>query len=244
MSRWSFFNEPPPSRNSAASQSSSSGMRRLPPHAPEVIRRIDEPAAEVILPDAIDDHAPRERVALIGDPLRQRRAARALRLPRRHRETCEGSSREIGTRARADFLRRLPHIASLQHEDRPRLPAARAGAGERAQPRMHRPRIDDLRRGQLAERRIRPWPAASPAAADRQRPPAACGLRPAPRVPASAPRCAQASLRAMPAVVSIHQILPAPARRHLGRVEAVTAAPSARFLPVASSASISASANM
>ena len=50
-------------------------MTWLAAHAAEVVRGIDQAAAKVMLPDAIDDAAPGERIVFVGDPLGQSRAA-------------------------------------------------------------------------------------------------------------------------------------------------------------------------
>src|SRR5262245_10130135 len=69
------------------------GMRRQLAHAAEVVWRLNDPAAEMILPNAIDDTPPRERIAAIGQPFGQRGAAKSLFLSREH--TC---SRGIANR--------------------------------------------------------------------------------------------------------------------------------------------------
>ena len=67
-------------------------MRRLRAHVSEVVGRIDDPRAEVVLPHAIDDGPPRQHVVRRGDPVRQRRAARAFRRRRRQRRTARAAS--------------------------------------------------------------------------------------------------------------------------------------------------------
>src|ERR1700733_13497368 len=47
-------------------------MRGLLPHAAKVAGTVDDAAAKVIEPDAIDDRPPRERIATIDDPAGQR----------------------------------------------------------------------------------------------------------------------------------------------------------------------------
>ena len=79
ISRCSFLSEPPVDRGSSAGEPVEQlRVRRLAAHLAEVVRRVDEPAAEVPLPDAVDDHAPGQRVLRVGQPLRQRGAAVAL----------------------------------------------------------------------------------------------------------------------------------------------------------------------
>ena len=53
-------------------------MRRPLAELAEVARRADEAAAEVVLPDAIDDDAGRQRVVRAGDGLGQLEPAAAL----------------------------------------------------------------------------------------------------------------------------------------------------------------------
>ena len=53
-------------------------MRRLPTAETKVARRVDEPGAEVVVPEPVDDHAGRERVYWRRDPLREPAAALAL----------------------------------------------------------------------------------------------------------------------------------------------------------------------
>ena len=44
----------------------------------KIIGRIDQPAAKVMLPDAIRNRAPSEHIAIIAHPLRKCRASRGL----------------------------------------------------------------------------------------------------------------------------------------------------------------------
>src|SRR5262249_25605352 len=53
-------------------------MRRLRAHVAEIVRRIDDAAAEMIVPNPIDDGAPGERIPRIADPKCQGDAAAAL----------------------------------------------------------------------------------------------------------------------------------------------------------------------
>ena len=89
------------------------GVRRLLAHLAEVVRRADEAAAEVPLPDAVGDHSPGERVVGSREPLRQRRAAFAL-----------------GVR-----LRQVELAAQLRQARRPR-PGSPASPGLRMSPRF------------------------------------------------------------------------------------------------------------
>src|SRR5205085_11337077 len=55
------------------------GVRRRLAELAEVARGADEALAEVVLPDAVDHHARRQRVVGAGDGLRQLQPAAALR---------------------------------------------------------------------------------------------------------------------------------------------------------------------
>ena len=56
------------------------GVRGETPHAAKVVGSVDDPLAEVMVPHAVHDRPPRERVLRIGDPASQRRAAGRLQL--------------------------------------------------------------------------------------------------------------------------------------------------------------------
>src|SRR5262245_37955043 len=47
------------------------GMRRLLAARTEIFRRRDQPRADILLPDAVDDHARRQRIVFVHDPFRQ-----------------------------------------------------------------------------------------------------------------------------------------------------------------------------
>ena len=53
-------------------------MRRTPAHSAKIIRRLDEAAAEMIVPHAVHDGTPRQRIVRVDEPPRQRGAARAF----------------------------------------------------------------------------------------------------------------------------------------------------------------------
>ena len=50
-------------------------MRWRAAHFAEVVRRIDEAFPEVMVPHAVDDHAPRQRVRGVGQPVGECRTA-------------------------------------------------------------------------------------------------------------------------------------------------------------------------
>src|SRR5262245_34950065 len=47
-------------------------------HVAEIVGRVHESAAEMIMPYAVDDVAPRQDVSIVGEPIRQRGAALAF----------------------------------------------------------------------------------------------------------------------------------------------------------------------
>ena len=66
ISRCSCFRLQPRRTSSSASQSSSSGwVGQLAEHA-EVAGRVDQPAAEMVQPDPVDQHAADQRVRAAG----------------------------------------------------------------------------------------------------------------------------------------------------------------------------------
>src|SRR6266480_139798 len=56
----------------------------------EVVRRTDKASAEMIVPDAVDQDASRERIVRAGDPLGELEAALAFRRIRREAEIRRG----------------------------------------------------------------------------------------------------------------------------------------------------------
>ena len=54
-------------------------MRRPAPHVTEVARRIDDARAEVILPDAVGEHARRQRIVRMHNPVGESAATIGLR---------------------------------------------------------------------------------------------------------------------------------------------------------------------
>ena len=98
------------------------------PHLPEVVRRRDEAAPEVVVPDAVRDRAPRERVVGVRDPARERQAPRPVVLLRVEARGQRGQGRE---RPGTDELARRGLAAAVEHVDRPR------GAVRRGRRRVH-----------------------------------------------------------------------------------------------------------
>src|SRR6185436_161785 len=101
------------------------------PHAVEakITRRRHESGAEMILPHAVDDAAPRQRVLRIGDPMRERGATRAFRRVFRQ-DKSRGPEREHRERAWADLGARLRHLPAEELMDLARLTAVCASTAE------------------------------------------------------------------------------------------------------------------
>ena len=95
------------------------GMRRPGAVAAEVVGRLDESAAEMIVPEAIGDRAPGEHISRAGEPVGQGGAAAPLVLGmgERKRARKTGQARQ---RSRADRLAGLLDFAPAQNGDRPR----------------------------------------------------------------------------------------------------------------------------
>ena len=128
------------------------GLRGLGAHAAEVVRRVGDRAAKVILPHAVHDRAPGERIARIGQPMRERGAARGFVVVWRELELCRKQRGERGQRRGLDDLAWRCHLTAREHADLARLAATRAGADECPRARVHRARVDELGRGQRGER--------------------------------------------------------------------------------------------
>ena len=127
------------------------GMGGQRAHAAEIIRRFHQAAAEVILPDAIHDAAPGERIVGVREPLSERDAARALGVLGGEREA-RGQGRERGERAGGDDFLRLFHVAAMEELDDARFAAVGSGAAERAAAKMHGAGENRFRRGKFRER--------------------------------------------------------------------------------------------
>ena len=84
-----------------ASQSSSSGCDGSAAHPAEIVGCRDQAAAEMLVPDAVDDRPPGERVPGVGDPASQGRAAGRFVVVERDRKIAPaGRRRSSGSRAR------------------------------------------------------------------------------------------------------------------------------------------------
>ena len=122
-------------------------MRGRGAHVSEVVGGIHESGAEVILPDAIDDGAPRQHVVAGGDPVGQGGAARAFGFAILQREARRQPG-HAGKRSGTDRLAGTFHAAALQHGNR----AGLDGEVERALGVKEIGRgVDQLRLAQLLE---------------------------------------------------------------------------------------------
>src|SRR4029453_1347717 len=103
------------------------------PEPAEITRRGDQPAAEMMVPDAVDNRPPGERILRFADPSGERRAARSfcrLRLSDEIalRKVMIQSRRYRRERTWLGWLQRKAHIAALEHMNRPALFGGPEGA--------------------------------------------------------------------------------------------------------------------
>jgi hypothetical protein len=120
-------------------------MRRQPAHFAEVIRRFDEAATEVILPDAIDGDAPGERVIPICNPIGECGTTGSFGVIRRQLESAV-YARHGWDRPWADFETGFRDIAASEKMNWPRFAAVRPRADERATASMNCTDKRDTRR--------------------------------------------------------------------------------------------------
>src|ERR1041385_1033764 len=114
----------------------------------KIVRRLDQSAPEMILPDAIHNRAPGERMPYIGEPPGERGSPVALVVAGGQVETRTLCRRSVSAEyargcqcAWNRFLAGLLHVSAIQHENRTRLAAGRTGANEVATPMMDCPDI-------------------------------------------------------------------------------------------------------
>ena len=185
ISLWMGFSFQPLSISSFASQSSSSGCVGLLALDAEVARRGDDAAAEVVLPQPVDDHPgqqPAGAVVHVGDPVRQRPPA-VRRAPAGRRRRPASASPRPGRSASA--------LAGSSAS--PRRPSGwgRRASGSASAPGSRRPACGS---GSPARPRCRSSPSPSPTSA-----PSARAPRPACSVPAIPDRWCDTSAAAPPA---------------------------------------------
>src|SRR5436190_21805611 len=120
-------------------------MRGKLAHSAEVAGGIDEAATEVILPNAVDDGPPGERVFLVGNPLGEGGTAVSFFVIRRK---CEARVHATDNRncARSDEPIRPLDVAAKENVYLPRLAASCSGANERAVAGVDSAGIDELLR--------------------------------------------------------------------------------------------------
>ena len=118
------------------------GMAGGRSHAAEVVRRIHDPAAKMVVPEPVHDRAVRERVARVAQPFRQRGTAGTLvsRIcpARTGREATEHSARLPGTAA----LPGIVDVAALKDINGPR---ARRGLVGTVRGEVAGGRVDQMR---------------------------------------------------------------------------------------------------
>ena len=126
-------------------------VRRLCAHAAEVVWGCDDPGAEMVLPNTVDDGTPRERVIFFRQPMGEGDAAVTF-LVRGGEFERAGVALGQAHRAGGDFPARLGHVASVQHVDCAGLAALVAGSPKRAAALMHSAGVNAPRLGQFFER--------------------------------------------------------------------------------------------
>jgi hypothetical protein len=98
-------------------------MTRFGAHAAEVVRGFDEASTEVMLPHAVHDAAPGERVVFVRDPLRQSGAAVGFIVTPNSEGNMKSSSLNAAMLPGPTSLRRLFDVAALEHLNDARLAA-------------------------------------------------------------------------------------------------------------------------
>ena len=123
--------------------------------APEIVRRLHQPAAEMVLPDPIDDAPPRERMPRVREPTREGRPT--FPLGRVGRQVEDGRS-ECQRREGAgdDESARMRDLPTGEEMDRPGLPAGGAGTGEGPGTAVDTAGVDEVRLGQRGDLRRQP----------------------------------------------------------------------------------------
>ena len=116
-------------------------MRRKRTIASEIISRLDDALAEMVLPNPVHRAAPEQGVILMGQPLGQCGAALPFARPCRQDKACR---REPQGRQRtgADLTLGLSHLSAGQQENRARSAPLGARPGEGARTRVDASGID------------------------------------------------------------------------------------------------------
>ena len=115
-------------------------MTRSSPHATEIIGRLNQSTAEVMLPNPVHDGPPGQDVGWISNPLGQGHSALAFR---QGRIDLESTAQAQGPRhTRCYLIARFAHITARQQVNGPWLSAIGSGPSKSASPMMHRARIN------------------------------------------------------------------------------------------------------
>src|SRR5438445_2374938 len=96
-------------------------MARLPAHATEIVGRIDDSAAKVIMPNAVNDRSPGQRIFWVSDPPGESGATSSFILRLRKLEA-RTQSRNRRQSAGADCFTRFVNVPAFQNMDRARRP--------------------------------------------------------------------------------------------------------------------------
>src|SRR5436309_176451 len=94
-------------------------MAWLAAHATEIAWGLHDATTEVIMPNAVHNRSPGQRVSRVSDPTGQSGAAAPLILRIRNFKS-RTQSRNTGQRAGADRFTRFVNVAPFQDVDRPR----------------------------------------------------------------------------------------------------------------------------
>ena len=88
-------------------------VRRTPAIEPQVVRRLDDPGAKMIMPHAIDHHAGKQRILFGCDPVRQCLASVFVRSVGRQAKVGIDAGKRLHSARRNHFARGL-WIAAIQ----------------------------------------------------------------------------------------------------------------------------------
>ena len=105
------------------------GVGGLCAHAAEIVWCRDDPGAEVVLPNAVDDRSPRERMIFFCQPTGE--GDSTVTFPVRVGEFKRAGIALCQTqRAGSNFITRLAHVATVEYANGARLAAFIAGAAK------------------------------------------------------------------------------------------------------------------
>src|SRR5437660_1066784 len=96
-------------------------MARLPAHATEIVGRLHDSTAEVIMPNPVHDGSPGQRILWVSDPPGESGATSSfiLRLRKLEARTQSRNARES---AGTDCFTRFVNVPAFQNMDRARRP--------------------------------------------------------------------------------------------------------------------------